>query len=139
MRCACAEVDELGVALVEQAVDRAIAEHDELRKTFGKKVFEIRPDIDWDNGRAVLWLLGALNIDTAASAPIDVGDDRTNDDAFRGSERSRVQNLRIRGGGARLDARARSRGDVALSASTRIRAWTSQRRTGFARRRRIAT
>src|SRR5690606_18525987 len=33
---------------VEEAVDAALKANPELRKTYGKKVFELRPRIDWD-------------------------------------------------------------------------------------------
>ena len=35
----------------------------------GKKVFELRPDIDWDKGKAVLWLLKALDLDGPGVCP----------------------------------------------------------------------
>lgn len=44
----------------------------------GKKVFEIRPLINWDKGKAVLWLLPKKDI-----IPIYLGDDTTDEDAFK--------------------------------------------------------
>lgn len=39
--------------------------------------------MDWDKGRALAHLLGALGLDTAADVlPIYIGDDRTDEDAF---------------------------------------------------------
>ncbi len=71
------------VAEVEAAVDRVVAAHPELAKAHGKKVFEVRPAIAWDKGRAVLWLLGALGLDGPAALPLYLGDDTTDEDAFR--------------------------------------------------------
>lgn len=68
---------------VEAAVDRQLAAHPELRKTHGKKVFELRPDLDWDKGRAVLWVLEALGLEGPDVVPLYVGDDVTDEDAFR--------------------------------------------------------
>lgn len=71
------------VAEVEAAVDRRVAAHPGLSKTHGKKVFEIRPDLEWDKGRAVLWILEALGLDEPDVVPIYLGDDATDEDAFR--------------------------------------------------------
>jgi trehalose-phosphatase len=49
----------------------------------GKKVFEILPAIDWDKGRAVRWLMQALGISWSDSCVVYIGDDTTDEDAFR--------------------------------------------------------
>lgn len=68
---------------VEAAVDATVAgAADRLRRTGGKKVFEIRPRFPWDKGRAVLWLLDALGLDRADVLPFYLGDDETDEDAF---------------------------------------------------------
>jgi len=64
-------------------VDTVLAEQPGLRKGLGKKVFELRPDIAWDKGEAVLWLLDRLGLDHTSVLPIYVGDDITDEDAFR--------------------------------------------------------
>ncbi|MBN2244709.1 MAG: trehalose-phosphatase, partial [Candidatus Aminicenantes bacterium] len=61
--------------LVEKAVDEVLAEHPELRKGYGKKVFEMQPDIDWDKGKALLWLLKKLDLDGPEVLPFYIGDD----------------------------------------------------------------
>ncbi len=76
-------VDDADVPAVESAVHRARDAHRGLRRTGGKKVFELRPDVDWHKGRAVLWLLEAMRLGEGASTPIYVGDDETDEDAFR--------------------------------------------------------
>lgn len=55
-------------------------------KTFsGKKVMEIRPVSDWDKGKTVLWLLGRMMFSAGRKSvlPIYLGDDKTDEDAFR--------------------------------------------------------
>lgn len=71
------------IPAIEGAVDRACADHPGLRKSSGKKVFELRPDIDWHKGKAVLWLLEVLRLDPADALPLYIGDDVTDEDAFR--------------------------------------------------------
>ncbi len=77
------QVDDADIAAVEAAVDRVLRAVPELRKTHGKKVFELRPRFDWDKGKAVLWLLEALGLDRPEVLPFYLGDDTTDEDAFR--------------------------------------------------------
>lgn len=68
---------------VDRIVDGIALEHSRLRKTGGKKVVELRPNVGWDKGRALLWLIRALGLDGERVVPIYVGDDVTDEDAFR--------------------------------------------------------
>jgi trehalose 6-phosphate phosphatase len=67
---------------VALAMDAVAARHRELRRIDGKKVYELLPDIDWNKGRAVLWLLETLGAERGNALPIYIGDDRTDEDAF---------------------------------------------------------
>lgn len=49
----------------------------------GKKVLEIRPNIDWNKGRAVEWIVEKLNLKQPDICIIYIGDDITDEDAFR--------------------------------------------------------
>ncbi|MFQ5917396.1 MAG: trehalose-phosphatase, partial [Candidatus Binatia bacterium] len=51
-------------------------------KSTGKKVFELRPTIEWNKGKAVLWLLDALDLKGSDVVPFYLGDDTTDEDAF---------------------------------------------------------
>lgn len=70
------------VSAVDESVQRAVESHAGLKRTSGKKVFELRPDIDWDKGKAVLWLLEALELRGPDVVPLYIGDDVTDEDAF---------------------------------------------------------
>ena len=67
---------------VQAAVESVHEDHPELRKSRGKKVVELQPGIDWDKGRAALWLLNALKLDRGRAFPLYIGDDVTDEDAF---------------------------------------------------------
>lgn len=75
-------VAENEVERVDRVVADVAADLPELRRTTGKKVFELRARIDWDKGKAVLWLLGALGVDGPDVVPFYFGDDDTDEDAF---------------------------------------------------------
>jgi alpha,alpha-trehalase len=75
-------VEEGRVAAVEEAVDRTLERHADLRKGRGKKVFELQPAVDWNKGRALGWLLEQLHFDRSKVLPLYIGDDLTDEDAF---------------------------------------------------------
>ena len=77
------QVDGSRVPEIEAVVDRTAAVHPELRKAGGKKVFEMRPAIPWDKGKALGFLLETLGLAGADVLPIYIGDDETDEDAFR--------------------------------------------------------
>ena len=77
------QVAEGDVGALESAVDDAVRSSPVLRKHHGKKVFEVRPRIQWDKGLAVLWLIEALGHGGPETLPLYVGDDVTDEDAFR--------------------------------------------------------
>ncbi|MBM4330082.1 MAG: trehalose-phosphatase [Deltaproteobacteria bacterium] len=76
-------VDPGRVEGVEKVVDEVAAGHPELRKAYGKKIFELQPQIDWHKGEALLALLRTLKLDGGDMLPIYIGDDVTDEDAFR--------------------------------------------------------
>jgi trehalose-phosphatase len=78
-RCA----DDRQSATIEKQVDEVLQGCSGLRKGHGKKVFELQPDLDWDKGRAVLWLMAGWGPPAENSRPIYIGDDVTDEDAFR--------------------------------------------------------
>ncbi len=67
---------------VHAAVEAAEADADHLRIRTGKRVSELLPDLDWDKGHAVSWLMDALQVDPVQRLVIYIGDDETDEDAF---------------------------------------------------------
>ena len=67
----------------ENQVDSVLSEYPQLRKASGKKVFEIRPKIDWHKGKAVDWILNIFEQEQKNILPVYLGDDTTDEDAFK--------------------------------------------------------
>jgi trehalose 6-phosphate phosphatase len=49
-------------------------------------VYEVQPKIDWDKGKAVMYLLETLELDRDDVVTMYVGDDVTDEDAFEALE-----------------------------------------------------
>jgi trehalose-phosphatase len=76
------QVEDSSIPEVEAAIDRVAARAAGLRKTGGKRILELRPDIDWDKGRALWWLCERAAPAFGGLVPIYIGDDVTDEDAF---------------------------------------------------------
>ena len=59
-----------------------------VRVGLGKCVWEIRPPVEWDKGRAVLWILERSAF--REKWPLYFGDDKTDQDAFRAIRKTGV-------------------------------------------------
>jgi trehalose-phosphatase len=62
-----------------------------IRITQGKKVYEIRPPVEWDKGKAIAWLTAKFREvrGNGGALPIYLGDDLTDEDGFKAIERDR--------------------------------------------------
>jgi trehalose-phosphatase len=69
---------------VEDEVAQVFSDHRTgLRLTTGKRVREIRPDIDWHKGRALLYIIEEIEtVRGAVGLPMFIGDDKTDEDGF---------------------------------------------------------
>jgi trehalose-phosphatase len=76
------EADDRDVGAIERVVDEVLAAHPRLRRKGGKKIFELQPDVPWNKGYAVRWLLERLDLQGPDVLPVYVGDDVTDEDAF---------------------------------------------------------
>ncbi|XWS49076.1 hypothetical protein CRYUN_Cryun13aG0132500 [Craigia yunnanensis] len=77
-------VEEKNWPTIAQCVHDILKDYSRLRLTHGRKVLEIRPVIDWNKGKAVEFLLESLGLsDRNDVLPIYIGDDKTDEDAFK--------------------------------------------------------
>jgi len=77
------QVDSADINMLKQRFDDISSHYPELRKSTGKKVVELRPNIDWDKGKALFYLLETLYTNSGRILPLYIGDDITDEDAFR--------------------------------------------------------
>ncbi|XP_020227951.1 probable trehalose-phosphate phosphatase F [Cajanus cajan] len=77
-------VEETNWTTIGQRVHDVLKDYPRLRSTHGRKVLEVRPVIDWNKGKAVEFLLESLGLtDSNDVLPLYIGDDTTDEDAFK--------------------------------------------------------
>ncbi|GMH06257.1 hypothetical protein Nepgr_008097 [Nepenthes gracilis] len=77
-------VDEKKWSELAHEVRSVLKDNPELRLTQGRKVLEIRPAIEWDKGKALVFLLQSLGLANRSDVfPVYIGDDQTDEDAFK--------------------------------------------------------
>lgn len=84
---------------ITEMVKELVSSYDVLRLMSGKKVFELLPNIEWNKSRAIHWIMKAMELSWTSSSVIYIGDDVTDEYAFRG--------IRTRGTGILVSEKSR--------------------------------
>ncbi|MFH1460056.1 MAG: trehalose-phosphatase [Candidatus Omnitrophota bacterium] len=70
-------------SFIKKIVEEEVKKNPDLRLMYGKMVFEVLPAIDWNKGKALSWIMKALNLNWEDNVVCYIGDDTTDEDAFR--------------------------------------------------------
>ncbi len=72
-----------GVAALEAIVREVVAASDgKVQMKQGRKVFEVRPQVTWNKGHAVSYLMNGFRVGPREAFALYLGDDKTDEDAF---------------------------------------------------------
>jgi len=72
------------IPLVYNGAEKMLENYSGFKLGEGKKVVEIKPDLEWHKGKAVNWIMKTLDLDDEEKyLPLFIGDDITDEDAFR--------------------------------------------------------
>jgi alpha,alpha-trehalase len=63
------------------ATVQSVGRQSNLLVTHGRRVIELRPNVDWNKGKALNWIVDRITVSTPL-LPIYLGDDLTDEDAF---------------------------------------------------------
>lgn len=73
------------VKKIKHRVKELTGTNPDFRTGSGKKIIEVKPSIEWHKGKAVEWIMESLGYSLGEDevVPVYVGDDITDEDAFR--------------------------------------------------------
>ncbi|MEQ8547585.1 MAG: trehalose-phosphatase [Cyclobacteriaceae bacterium] len=83
-------VDESEIDKVKDTINKEVKAYNKLKIGTGKMILELKPDLDWDKGRALERLMEELKLSEAEHVPIFIGDDVTDEDALKAVRKSGV-------------------------------------------------
>lgn len=71
-------------SIVKKIVNKVLGKYFLLKRSLGKKVLEIKPDIKWNKGKALKYIVDLLEPGFEKDIfPIYIGDDKTDEDVFK--------------------------------------------------------
>lgn len=75
--------DEGQINSLKKSLSGMVSQFTQFKLTSGKKVFELRPSVDWHKGKAVQVITNQVYGNIPCSYALYIGDDLTDEDAFR--------------------------------------------------------
>ena len=75
--------NEQDIPAINEKITKVTVNHPELKKGKGKKIFEIKPDLNWHKGKAIEWIMDTLKMNSKDTVPVYLGDDVTDEDGFK--------------------------------------------------------
>lgn len=70
--------------VVYALVEKLLQKYPGFKTGEGKMILEVKPKLDWDKGKALWWIMNALGLeDNSRYVPVFIGDDITDEDAFK--------------------------------------------------------
>lgn len=76
--------DENALDEIKNKIKYVLKGYSDIKTGSGKKIIEVKPDLNWHKGKAVKWILDSLNFRNEPEVlPVYIGDDVTDEDAFR--------------------------------------------------------
>lgn len=75
-------VDRENLPRLRRIFDNVARKHLDLRRVVGKRVLELRPDLDWGRGKVIDLIIDMLHLGRSA-VPLYIGDDMIDEDAFK--------------------------------------------------------
>ncbi len=90
--------------IISEVINPYIA-RDKIKVNSGKKVYEIKPPVKWDKGKVALWFLARQQFILGKKdvLPIYIGDDKTDEDAFKALKRKGLMVFVGRSGSSKAD------------------------------------
>jgi len=70
------------VAHIKEEVNKAVHDFENVKFEKGRKLLEIKPNVNWHKGKAILWIMEKLGLNEEDYIPFYIGDDVTDEDGF---------------------------------------------------------